>query len=88
MSSDGMIPPRLCWEFLHVTRLKHRKCDNLRKEECQVIWSVDDKENSQGLFNIPVWSVYTSKKTKKEKLSMIENRQNVTTVFVSSAPVT
>lgn len=55
-----------------------------------VIWSVDNKENSQGLLNIPVWSVYTSRKTKKKKkkLSMIENRQNATTVFVSSGPVT
>lgn len=54
-----------------------------------VIWSVDNKENSQGLLNIPVWSVYTSRKTKKkQKLSMIENRQNATTVFVSSGPVT
>lgn len=49
-----------------------------------VIWSVDNKENSQGLFNNPVWSVCTSRKLgvekknkkqkKPQKLSMIENR--------------
>lgn len=32
-----------------------------------VIWSVDNKENSQGLFNIPVWSVCSRRKLGKKK---------------------
>lgn len=39
-----------------------------------VIWSVDNKENSQGLLNIPVWSVYTSRKAKK-KITVHDRKQ-------------
>lgn len=55
-----------------------------------VIWSVDKKENYLiSLSGQCALAGNRKKRKKKEKeLSMMENRQNVTTVFVSSGSVT
>lgn len=81
-----MTPPRLCHEFLHITRLTHIKCDNLRREECQLFGLLITKKTPRD-YLISLSGQCTLIET-AEKLSMIENRQNVTTVFVSSGLVT
>lgn len=53
--------------ILTYNKIKTHKMWQPEEEGMSVIWSVDKKENSQRLFNIPVWSVCTSRKPQKKK---------------------
>lgn len=48
--------------ILTYNKIKTHKMRQPKEGGMSIIWSVDNKESPQGLFNIPVWSVCTSRK--------------------------